>query len=52
MKQNEHRKFTRGDLLTAIQAQIMYIIMRIFDDSQLDQSMNLQMLETHEVCAL
>ena len=52
MKQNEHRKFARDDLLAAIQAQIMYIIMRIFDDSKSDQSMNLDMLVTHEVCSI
>jgi hypothetical protein len=49
MKQNEHHEFARDDLLAAIQAQIMYIIMRIFDDSKSDQGMNLDMLITHEV---
>ncbi|GAM42256.1 hypothetical protein TCE0_044r16051 [Talaromyces pinophilus] len=46
---NEHRKLSRDDLLAAIQAQVMYIIMRIFDNSKTDQSMNLEMLVTHEI---
>ncbi|KAE8548320.1 hypothetical protein EYB25_008698 [Talaromyces marneffei] len=46
---NKHRKFSRDDLLAAIQAQIMYIIMRIIDNSKTDQSMNLEMLVTHEI---
>ncbi|GAM44009.1 hypothetical protein TCE0_060r19286 [Talaromyces pinophilus] len=49
IKKNEHHEFARDDLLAAIQAQIMYIIMRIFDDSKSDQGMNLDMLITHEI---
>ncbi|EED19840.1 conserved hypothetical protein [Talaromyces stipitatus ATCC 10500] len=49
IEKNDQRQFSREDLLAAIQAQIMYVIMRIIDDSKMDQGMNLEMLVTHEI---
>ncbi|KFY25268.1 hypothetical protein V493_04730 [Pseudogymnoascus sp. VKM F-4281 (FW-2241)] len=45
----KHHQFSRDDLLAAIQAQIMYIIMRVIDNSKIEQDLNLEMLVTHQV---
>lgn len=50
--QQDERRYSRADLLAAIQAQIMYIIMRALDETYLDADLNQEMVVTHQVCQI
>jgi hypothetical protein len=43
---------SRDDLFAAVQAQLIYIIMRVNDNSKLEQDLNLELLSNYEVCSL
>ncbi|TVY83748.1 hypothetical protein LSUE1_G001156, partial [Lachnellula suecica] len=49
VEREARRQFSREDFLAAVQAQIMYIIMRVIDDSKFDSDINQSMLVTHSI---
>ncbi|KAH8596289.1 hypothetical protein B0O99DRAFT_620021 [Bisporella sp. PMI_857] len=49
LEKQKQNQFTKNELLAAVQAQIMYIIMRVIGNSKLEKDLNLELLVTHQI---